>query len=33
MRLMDMGFSAEDATRALLECKGDESAAVDKLLC
>lgn len=29
---MDMGFSEEDAKRALLECKGDENAAVEFLL-
>jgi hypothetical protein len=32
MRLMDMGFSEEDAKRALLETKGDENAAVEMLL-
>lgn len=32
LRLMDMGFSEEDATQALLDCKGDENAAVERLL-
>ena len=32
MRLMDMGFTQENATKALLECKGDENAAVEYLL-
>ncbi|GLE05345.1 hypothetical protein PINS_up014358 [Pythium insidiosum] len=31
-RLTDMGFPAEKAKQALLECNGDENAAVEKLL-
>ncbi|RYY87645.1 hypothetical protein EON63_03780 [archaeon] len=29
---MDMGFAEEDARRALTECKGDENAAIERLL-
>ncbi|OQR94789.1 ubiquitin-conjugating enzyme E2 [Thraustotheca clavata] len=31
-RLVDMGFPKENVKRALAECKGDENAAVEKLL-
>ncbi|DAZ93826.1 TPA: hypothetical protein N0F65_009334 [Lagenidium giganteum] len=31
-RLTDMGFAEDQARRALAECKGDENAAVEKLL-
>jgi ubiquitin-conjugating enzyme (huntingtin interacting protein 2) len=31
-RLVDMGFPADQAKRALLACNGDENAAVEKLL-
>lgn len=31
-RLMDMGFTEESVRQALLDCKGDENAAVEVLL-